>query len=247
MRDRWTYNAAHRKRPHIHPLMSPAGAVLTRDAPPDHPWHHGLWFTIKFVNGENFWEEYDAYGVLRHVDDSTVHWIRPDRETVVIVDERTFTHVDLAEDAYAIDIDMRLAPQADVILDRTPFTTWGGYGGLALRGRADWTDTRLLLADGSVHDRVLGTPAAWCDISGHVDGGEAGVLIVPAEPTPWYGSTRNETYGEEGWSNFLNAAFLWDGPVEVKAGDTMPFRFRVVVHDGIWGPDRAAGIAGGWR
>src|SRR5262249_34917256 len=86
---RWTYNADHRKRPNIHPLEAPSGAVLTCDAPADHPWHHGLWFTIKFVNEENFWEEMPPYGVLRHVDASTVHWIRPDRETVVIVDHRS--------------------------------------------------------------------------------------------------------------------------------------------------------------
>ena len=42
------------------------GAVLTRDAPEDHPWHHGLWFTIKFVDDDNFWEEMAPYGVLRH-------------------------------------------------------------------------------------------------------------------------------------------------------------------------------------
>ena len=98
MSDLWTYNAAHRKRPNVHPLRTPSGVTLTRDAPEDHPWHHGLWFTIKFVNEENFWEEYDTYGVLRHVDDHTVHWIRPDRETVVIVDKRTLAHVDLGVD-----------------------------------------------------------------------------------------------------------------------------------------------------
>ena len=64
--DRWTYEWSARRRPFIHPLHTPSGLVLTRDAPDDHPWHHGLWFTIKFVNGENFWEEYDEYGVLRH-------------------------------------------------------------------------------------------------------------------------------------------------------------------------------------
>ena len=56
----WTYNRDHRKRPNVHPLKTPSGITLTRDAPEDHPWHHGLWFTIKFVNEENFWEEYDA-------------------------------------------------------------------------------------------------------------------------------------------------------------------------------------------
>ena len=82
----------------------------------------------------------------------------------------------------------------------------------------------LLLADGSEHARVLGTPSEWCDLSGTVDGLEAGMLLMPGEPTPWYGSTRADTYGDEGWSNFLNAAFLWDGPMEVAAGQPLTWR-----------------------
>jgi hypothetical protein len=248
----WTYNDQHRKRPNVHPLRSPSGATLTRDAPEDHPWHHALWFTIKFVNGENFWEEYDAYGVLRHVSPTTVHWIRPDRETVVIVDERTLAHVELGDDAYAIDWSVRLTPQTDVILDRTEFTTWGGYGGLALRGRPDWTDTRMMLADGrSTQERVLGVPSPWCDLTGVVDGVTAGVLMLdhpsnPRSPVPWYGSTKAATYGDEGWSNFLNAAFLWDAALAVAAGEDLAFRYRVVVHDGEWSADRCAAAWEDW-
>jgi hypothetical protein len=235
--DLWTYNADHRKRPNVHPLRTPSGVTLTRDAPDDHPWHHGLWFTIKYVNEENFWEEVDSYGVLRHVDAGTVHWIRPDRETVVIVDERTLTQVDLADDAYALDWDITLTPQVDVVLDRTEFTTWGGYGGLALRGRGDWTDTRLLLSDGTEHERLLGVPGDWLDLSGTIEGGEAGVLLLdhpanPRHPVPWYASTKAATYGDEGWSNFANAAFLWDSALEWPALTPLRFRFRVVVHDG---------------
>jgi hypothetical protein len=251
MSDRWTYNADHRKRPNVHPLRSPGGAVLTRDAPDDHPWHHALWFTIKFVNGENFWEEHDAYGVLRHVDPTTVHWIRPDRETVVMVDQRTLTHVDLGVGAYAIDWSIALTPQVDVVLDRTEFTTWGGYGGLALRGRPDWTDTRLLVDAGAVSERVLGQRSRWCDLSGTVEGGEAGVLLLdhpsnPRHPVPWYGSTRAATYGEEGWSNFLNAAFLWDAALEVPAGKQLGFRYRVVVHDDVWDAAQCEAQWQGW-
>ena len=249
---RWTYNSTHRKRPNVHPLAAPSGAVLTRDAPEDHPWHHGLWFTIKFVNEENFWEEMAPYGVLRHVDVETLHWIRPDRETVVIVERRSILETDLgADDAYALDWSIALVPQVDVVLDRTPFTTWGGYGGLSLRGRPDWTDTRLLLADGSTHDRVLGVPSAWCDLSGSVDGTTAGVLVLhgPANvrhPVPWYGSTRAATYGDEGWSNFLNAAFLWGEPLRVTAGEELALSFRVVVHDGVWDTDRCAAEWSRW-
>jgi hypothetical protein len=243
---RWTYNADHRKRPHVHPLAAPSGAVLTRDAPEDHPWHHALWFTIKFVNEENFWEEVPPYGVLRHVDPGTVHWIRPDRETVVIVDRRSIGEVDLGvDDAYALDWSITLEPQADVVLDRTPFTTWGGYGGLALRGRPDWIDTRLLLPDGTEHERVLGTRGAWLAVSGTIDGAPVGVVLLDhptnlRHPVPWYASTRAATYGDEGWSNFVNAAFLWEEPLAWPAGVPLPFRYRVVVHDGCVDGARAA-------
>jgi hypothetical protein len=254
----FTYEWAARKRPFLHPVATPSGTVLTRNAPEDHPWHHGLWFTIKLVNDENFWEEYDAYGVLRHVEEpkiSTIdgvtrwyitgelNWIRPDRETVIIVEHRSFATRRLDDTAYAIDVSTTLTPRADVVLDRTPFTTWGGYGGLAFRGRGDWTDTRLLLDDGETRDRVLGDQSRWCDLSGSVDGGDAGVAILshatsPRHPVPWYGSTKADTYGEDGWSNFLNAAFLWDGPLSVATDESLNLRYRVVVHDGVWDAER---------
>jgi hypothetical protein len=64
--------------------------------------------------------------------------------------------------------------------------------------------------------------------------------MIPHVEVPWYGSTRAATYGDEGWSNFLNAAFLWNGPIEVAKGETIPFDYRVVVHDGIWSRERCA-------
>lgn len=261
--DRWTYVWGDRRHPHLHPVRTPSGHVLTVNAPADHPWHHGLWFAIKYVNEENFWEEYDAYGVQRYQgppavtehDDGTIavtgtlHWVRPDRQSVAIVEDRTLTHVPLGDDAYAVDLDTSLAPATDVRLDRTPFTTWGGYGGLTIRGPGDFVDTRLALADGSVHDRLTGTPSRWLDLSGTVTAGgvaaPAGIALFdhPANrrhPVPFYASTRNETYGDDGWSNFANAAFLWDGPMDLVAGEILRIRHRTLVHDGHWPHDRLA-------
>ncbi len=252
----WTYRWGASRRPFVHPVRTPSGRVLTREAPDDHPWHHALWFTIKFVNEENFWEEYDEYGVLHHDgppvvdqgDDGRVSlageldWIRPDRETVVIREQRRWTHVPLPTGpegaAYAIDLDTTLVPRVDVRLDRTPFTTWGGYGGLTFRGAEDLTDTRLLLDDGVERERVLGDRSRWTDVSRH----DAGIALLDhpgnvRHPTPFYGSTRADTYGE-GWSNFVNAAFLWDEPLDVAAGDPLRVRHRVVVHDGMWDAGR---------
>lgn len=266
--DRWTYDWAARKKPALHPVRAPGGTVLSTMTPEDHPWHRGLWFTIKLLNDENFWEEVPPYGVLRHVEEpsvdgpdgdgrvtvaGTVRWTRPDRETTAVTEERRLTHVPLGEGAYAIDVDTTLVPAVDTTFDRTEFTTWGGYGGLALRGRPDWHDTRLLLGgsggDAEGQARVIGEPGPWCDLSGPVGGegpaseGIAGIAILdhPANvrhPTPWYGSTRAATYGDEGWSNFLNAAFLFHEPLTVRGGEPLRLRYRVVVHDGVWDRER---------
>jgi hypothetical protein len=257
--DRWTYRFGHQRHPCIHPLRTPADATLTIDAPADHPWHHGLWFAVKFVDGENFWEELDPYGVQRHCDDPPVtvdedaggqvvvsgrlDWVAPDRTTVVLRERRTLTHVPIADGSYAIDVAEELYPERDVVLDRTPWNgLWGGYGGLTLRGRPDWVDTRLLLPDGAIHERLIGVPATGVDLTGTVGGTPVGMAILDhpangAGPVPWYASTRAATYGDEGWSNFVCAAFLWEGPVEVGAGATLRRQHRVVVHDGPWSAD----------
>ena len=259
--ERWTYEWGARKKPAIHPLRSPAGHVLTRMQPDDHPWHRAVWFTIKYVGEDNFWEEQQPYGVLRHTetpevlgpDDAgrvtiagDVVWIRPDRITTAILEYRRLTHIPIDDHAYAIDVDTVLTPPDDTVLDRTPFTTWGGYGGLAMRGRSDWHDTRLMLDDGESRERAIGVPSRWCDLTGPIGQGDeavAGVAFLdhpdsPRHPVPWYASTRAATYGDEGWSNFVNAAFLFHDPLPLAAEEPLRFRYRLIVHDGWWDAER---------
>ncbi len=273
-------------RPYVHPVTTPAGAVLSVEAPADHPWHHALWFTIKFVNEENFWEEYGEFGLLRttSVDESdagttaTLEWIAPDGESVRLTETRTLRTEPIDDGAYAIDWSEELRVPVDSVLDRTPFTTWGGYGGLTLRGAPDWTDTVVRLDDGEPRERALGERSAWLALDGVVraqadgpepegtpTGGEprrsgpegtaagipapsgdadrqAGMVMLDhpdnaRSPSPWYASTRADTYGE-GWANFVNAAFLWAEPLTLPAGQTLALRYRVIVHDGRWDLDR---------
>jgi hypothetical protein len=251
-------------RPYLHPVRTLAGAQLTVEAPADHPWHHALWFAIKFVNGENFWEQYGEFGTLRtrkvtelpgDAVRATIDWVRPDGAGLALTETRTLTPIPLGDDAYAIDWREELTPVADTVFDRTPFTTWGGYGGLTLRGAPDWHDTTLLLPDASPHDRLLGERAAWCCLSGTAprpDGREqpCGVVFAdhptnPRFPTPWYASNRADTYGE-GWANFLNAAFLWDEPLWIAAGSSLRIRHLVIVFDGEPAHDRIAGVIADW-
>ncbi len=244
----WKYVYGGKPKPYLHPLCTPAGHCLTLFEPHDHVWHRGLWYTIKFINGENFWEELEPFGTQRTVSPpaivhlpggrivlhSDLEWLRPDNQTAVFNEQRHISYESLDDESYALDVETALTAQADLTLDRTPFTTWGGYGGLIVRGNRNWQETRLLFPDGSTNDRPTGIPATWCDFSGKLDGGSAqtgGVAIFdhphnPRHPTPWYGTT--------GSGHYVNAAFLFHEPMHVPRGATLRFRFRVLVHDQIW-------------
>jgi hypothetical protein len=211
---------------------------------------------VKYVDGDNFWEEWPTeldpagWGVQRHVGaprrvgDALVgelEWIRPDRSTVALREQRRLGHVPLGDDAFGIDWDVTLAAEQEVVLDRTPHDgTWGGYSGLALRGRSDWVDTRLLLDDGIARDRVAPQASRWCDISSDVAG--ACVLDHPANPVhpvPFYASCRAGAGYGDGWANTVYPSFLWHGSLTLAAGERLRLRHRVVVHDGAWDATRA--------
>ncbi|MGD1276741.1 MAG: PmoA family protein [Tepidisphaeraceae bacterium] len=250
----WRYVYAGKPKPFFHPLRTPAGHVLTLLEPHDHWWQRGLWFTVKFINGENFWEEKDGtvWGTQRtlaplavtHLDDGRisvfcrVQWVRPNDAGIVFNEQRKFEYRPLEEHAYALDFLFNLTPTADLKLDRTVFTTWGGYGGLTFRGTRNWQEPRLLLADGTTSSRPIGPRATWCDLSGNLDGGvrpSGGIAFFdhpsnPRHPTPWYGDT--------GATHYFNAAFLFHEPMEIPGGEPINFRYRVLVHDGIWEKDR---------
>jgi Family of unknown function (DUF6807) len=241
---RWDYHDMGAAKPFVHPVHLPSGPVISADHPPSHPWHHGLWFAIKFVNGDNFWEETDPHGVVRPVAarPGRLAWVAPD-DAVVMTEERAVVAAEPGADCYAIDWTITLAAETDVVLDREPYNgIWGGYSGLAFRGRGDWTGTRLLCADGSAAERLEGVAGDWLDLSGPIDGSAGGVAFFdppanPRHPVPWYASTKGVIYGDE-WGNFVNAALLWNEPLTLDRGERLDLRYRVLVHDDVWGGDR---------
>jgi hypothetical protein len=255
----WTLDYATAPKPFLHPVRTPAGHLLSLFEPSDHRWHRGLWFTIKFVNGDNFWEERPPFGeqrvsgIPRITHDSpdaacielALDWIAPDGDRVIA--ERRAIRARATGDAYVLDWATTLTPDRDVTLDRTPYTTWGGYGGLSFRGTRNWLVKRFLLPDGPVEGRPAGQAGAWCEMSGPIDGGpdlSAGLAMLghpdnPRHPTPWYA-------GGPGSGNFLNAALFFHEPMALAAGEPLALRYRVLIHDDIWEVDRLAAEYDRW-
>ncbi len=245
----WRYVYGGKPKPFFHPVCTPAGHVLSLFEPHDHLWQRGLWFAIKYINGENFWEEKDdePWGTQRTIGPPTVaveldgrisvssqqEWLRPSGKGAVLMEQRKFEYTPINAASYALDFLFVLTPLQDVKLDRTVYTTWGGYGGLTFRGNRNWQQTRLLFADGSTSDRPLGIPSQWCDLSGKIDGGlnlTGGIAMFdhpsnPRHPTPWYGAT--------GPNHYFNAAFLFHEPLSLAKSEPITLRYRVLVHDGI--------------
>ncbi len=126
--DLWTYGfepgtpANESPRPFVHPLYSIHGDILTNWRPNDHPWHHGLSFTLTVVDGVNFWggpshrtedgyQWRDDHGRQLHVSwlerspdrlVENLHWCTPrSDETVIVEEQRTFV-TDLREDGWTL-------------------------------------------------------------------------------------------------------------------------------------------------
>jgi hypothetical protein len=53
-------------------------------------------------------------------------------------------------------------------------------------------------------------------------------------------------YGDDGWSNFLDAALLFDGPIALERREELRLDYRIIVHDGIWAPARVDAAYDAW-
>lgn len=140
----WQYNFNNRLgKPYFHPLAV-NNSTLTCVSPPDHPWHIGLWFSWKFINGVNYWEYLDDFkseetgyksagitklqkiDILKNPDFSSdirmeLHYHPADGD--VVMTEKRNIHISspLSNGSYFIDHENIFNPLIDeVVLDRTP-------------------------------------------------------------------------------------------------------------------------------
>jgi hypothetical protein len=245
-------------KPCFHPMYTAAGRQIAGFQMSDHQWHRGLWFTIKFINGSNFWEERPPFGVQKTLAEPEVRFVSPQslrishslrwtsEATGDVIDESRVMVLALWPDgSRAIDWYTSLTALMDLLLDRTPYTTWGGYSGLTFRASREFHGSSYLLPDGQTSQALLGQSYPWAIIRGITDGSpdakvSLGLIdhpLNPRSPMPFYGKA-GQSY------DFVNAAFLFHEPMKVARGQRLEFRHRVIYRDGWWEAGDFAKLAG---
>ena len=236
-------------KPCIHPLVTPGGVVLSGYEMSDHLWHRGLWYTIKLINGTNFWEEIPPFGRQISTAEPKVEPVTDSRtrifhqlqwtsaQTGPVIDETRTVMFDAPGDdgIGTIDFSTRLLPLQDLTLDRTPYTTWGGYSGLAFRGSRELHQVSYELPDHSIVPSIIGDRHEWMILRAAVDGGVDRHISIgmidhpsnPRSPSPWY-CRADPSY------TLANAAFLFHEPMAVAEGEALTFHYRVMYRDGFW-------------
>jgi type 1 glutamine amidotransferase len=259
----WQFNyGGSASKPYFHPLALPGGPTLTWQSPPDHPWHHGLWFCWKLINGVNFWEEDPQTGrsdgstewsrvqIMTREDFSARIGMRLDYrigEEEPVLSEQRFVNVSPpdADGTYHLDWTMTFTALRDVLLDRTPLPeepdgkVWGGYAGLSVRLAAGLADRQVVSGDGEVtfkDDRFRGRARA-VDYTGRLEGGEVeqevGGVAILDQPGNLNSPSPWYVIMSDPMS-FFSPAVICYHPHSMKAGESMTLRYRVIVHRGRW-------------
>jgi hypothetical protein len=261
----WQYNHGPEfSKPHFHPLGLADGTPLTWQRPPDHVWHLGLWFSWKFINGLNYWEEDPGTGLSqgrtevsriepesRPDGSATIRLAleyHPPEEPAVLKEERTLQiSAPDSEGVYWIDWEARFTAWegGEVLLDRTPILgepegkDWGGYAGLSLRLSERFPHWEILNSEGGTGvEGTTANRADWCCYSLPENSEtQASVAIFEAPTNPRHPTTWYTIQRPETPFGFFTPALLYREPMTLAPGEELELRYRILI-----APKKLAGM-----
>jgi type 1 glutamine amidotransferase len=255
----WQFNFNNRfGKPYFHPLCI-NNSIITCASPPDHPWHLGLWFSWKFINGINYWEYLDnfkseetgyksagitqitKYELIKNPDfsaDIHLQLTYHPADSASLLDEVCNIHISppSADGSYFIDNEHIFNSLADnLVLDRTPVQTepggrtWGGYAGLSIRFSEDYTSPIVI----APNERENYKKNNWVYMGFNtLTGDTAGVCIFQniKFTTP---STSWYVINNPAVPFFyFSPAVLYDGKIVLKKGETLHLKYRTWILPG---------------
>jgi hypothetical protein len=234
---------------YLHPIYTPGGVLVTGDYPVDHGHHHGVWtaWTRTRFNGHevDFWNVKSGQGRV-DLDRVNGTWQGPVHAGV----DANLVHVDLVGGTKTIALNehwvVRVyathatpAPYFVFDLESTQTTATDSplelleyhYGGLALRGHAEWmtvSNAVFLASDGL--DRTTGDNHAgrWCFIGGNVGGVPVGYAAL-GHPSNFRAPQKMRIHPKDPYMAFSPVK---DGPFTIQPGTPYVTRFRFIAKDG---------------
>ncbi|NQU54115.1 MAG: PmoA family protein [Bacteroidetes bacterium] len=237
------------KYPFFFPVNGPSKASVTSMRNANYPHHSSLFFGCDKVNGGNYWQEGLERGQIislradvlesggeRAVIENECIWRRPGADAPV-KDKRTITVTAPSKDKYILDFDITMEMLLDVTINKTNHSLFSGRMDPDLAVTNGGT---MINAEGEIGEKgTFGKRSAWMDYNGKRMGGTEGMAIIqhPSNewfPAPWF--TRD--YGF-----FSPTPMYWpenEKTTDLKKGDTITLRYRVIVHSG---DQNEAGIA----
>lgn len=230
------------KYPFFFPVNGPvSGATTTSMRNGEYPHHSSLFFGCDRVNGGNYWQEglergqivsvgariVEAKGEQVVIEDECI-WKRPDAQAPII-DRRKITISCPSKDLYQLDFDIEMEMLMDVTIQKTNHSLFSA------RIDPDLTVKQggvMINSEGKEGEKgTFGVGSSWIDCYGKRKTGTEGIAIMQHPSNKWYPSpwfTRD--YG------FMSPTPMYwpenEKTTELKKGDKINLRYRVLVHAG---------------
>lgn len=256
----WQLNFDKEKdKPYFHPLRTLKGYDLTMGRPADHPWHRGLWFSWKDINGVNYWEESAKTGlsvgrskiqsveikknpdfsaqILLHLmySDSTGQVLKEERELLVSAPSSVKV-------GYNVITRHKFTALQPVVLDlEKPAihggVSHGGYAGLGFRGSPDLEQAVFSASSGwsGTKDTTgYGTKEKWMNMTAKANKTTTDLVGITIYDHP--SNPRSPTpwyiWYAAGRNLFFMPSLLFDGPMKLTKGEELNLVYKVWIHDG---------------
>ncbi|MBW3624561.1 MAG: PmoA family protein [Armatimonadetes bacterium] len=244
-------------RPYFYPVLAAGGIPVTRNYPMadvpgesrDHPHHRSLWVAHGDVNGADNWSEGKGHARTEHLAFEGIfsgplaggfrektRWVTSDGEPL-LNETREVRVYGVEEPHRLLDLTLSFTPSADNVTFGD--TKEGGLISVRVATSMDAAkDGAIVNGSGGINEKeTWGKPAPWCDYYGPVQGRIMGITLMdhpsnPRYPTYWH--VRNYglmTANPFGLSYFYNDKSK-DGSLTIPAGETLTWRYRMLVHPG---------------
>jgi hypothetical protein len=232
---------AGQKYPYFFPVNGPlSGRSLTTESSLPYPHHRALFFGCDRVNGGNYWQEGNERGqivsrgaaIARNGPDyvqllDDCEWRQPG-QSPIISDHREIRIEAVSPELRIIDFSVILTALTDIRIEKTNHALFSARVEPELSVQGGGV---LINAEGATSEKgTYGVASAWCDYSGSHCGAAEGLAIFDSPRNRWFPCkwfTRD--YGF-----FSPTPMEWLDPegFQLKQGERLPLRYRVVVHAG---------------